>query len=240
MSQQPLFLFSFQPSLDFDFINTSDDILRRAFRMVGAISPDESLTSNQTVQGNIILNTTVKEWQTRHIFLWNIISVSASVTASQSSSVISVTTPVIALESAKLNTGTNQYTPLEVISIADYKSIVSPLDSGDPVLCALDASQASQTLYVWPVPTVTRTIELVCYGRNSDWDAATATGDLPVRFQQALTYSVAAQLGDEYGVPQGERESYRAQAESLLLAARISDRPKATYEFVTGAYSCRR
>lgn len=240
MSQQPLFLFSFQPSLDFDFINTRDDILRRAFRMVGAISPDESLTQNQTIQGSVALNTTVKEWQTRHIFLWNIISVTASITATQSTSVLSVTTPVIALESAKLLTGTNSYDPLEIISIDEYKSIVSPSDVGDPVLCALDAAQSSQTLHVWPVPSTTKTIELVCYGRNKDWDAATATGDLPVRFQQALTYSVAAQMGDEYGIPQGERESYRAQAEALLMAARISDRPKESYEFVTGAYRCRR
>lgn len=236
MSQQPLFLFSFAPSLDYDFINTRDDILRRAFRMVGAISPDESLTSNQTIQGNVALNTTVKEWQTRHIFLWNLISVSVTITATQNNAVLSLLTPVIALESAKLKLGTNQYEPLEVIQMRDFKSIVSPDDVGDPTVCVLNAAESSQTLYVWPTPSVDRVVELVCYGRNKDFDAASATGDLPVRFQQALTYSVAAQIGDEYGIPLQERDRYREQAETLLQSARNSDRPRETNDFVRGAY----
>jgi hypothetical protein len=236
MSQQPLFLFSFAPSLDYDFIATRDDILRRAFRMVGAISPDESLTTNQTVQGSMALNATVKEWQTRHIFLWNLISVSVTISASTNNKALSLLTPVIALESAKLKLGTNQYEPLEVIQMRDFKGILSPADVGDPTVCVLDAAQALQTLYVWPTPTVERIVELVCYGRNKDWDAGSATGDLPSRFQQALTFSVAAQLGDEYGIPLQERDRYRAEAENLLLSARNSDRPRETYDFVRGAY----
>lgn len=220
---------------DYDFIASRNDIMQRAFRMVGALPTGQSLSGEQYQQGALALNEIVKSWQSKRIFLWTLKSLTLNLSAGVASYSLSNDPAVIAIDQAFVQINTDEDRPVRIISWREYQTILDKTDTGDPYYCTID-NQPTPTLYVYPVQTATRVFKYTAITRLQDFDSATSNGGIPVRFQECLTYSLAEALSDEYGVAISERERYERKAKELFREASRSDRDRADYEFVDGAF----
>lgn len=230
---------------DFDWTQTKTEMIARALRICGALMPGDPMTSEMVAQGNEVFQDVIKSWQTDHVLLWTKKEQSVDILATRSS--IDVTTteeiPAIGIESARLVTA-DEDIPLRVITVEQYRGIARKFQPGRPeVVCYevrwLNPGEIEQRLIsVWPVPTEDTTLSYSSIVRARDWDSAndSTAGGMPVRFQKALVYAVAADLADEYGVPLSERQLLKAKADELLALAKMSDRERPTSDVVKGAF----
>lgn len=224
---------------DYDFTNTRSDIINRAFEIVGAKTLGESLSGELSTQGVQCLNTLVKSWQSKNIFLWALQSVSQTLSASTASYVLTSNPAIVALDAAYLVLGSNDDRKCELLSWRQYEDLPDKAASGVPTAVAID-NAASPTLYVYPVPTTTYTLKMLAITKLKDWDTASSGADFPVRWERALIYGLANDLKDSYGLPLGERDRIEAKAATLFNEARQGDRDRSDCNFVQGAFSNRR
>lgn len=57
---------------DYDFNTTRNEIIERAYRIIGKLDPGDTLPGDMMVQAVIALNSLVKSWQSKHVFLWTL------------------------------------------------------------------------------------------------------------------------------------------------------------------------
>jgi hypothetical protein len=219
----------------YDFNQTRTEIIERAYRIIGKFSLGETLGAEMHQQAVIALNSMIKSWQARHIFLWTIKQYSISLSAGvKSYSLAATDPPVYAVDRAYLQID-NDDQILQIASFRQYSDIFDKESTGDPTLIALD-NQVSLTLYVWPVPTQTRTLLYSGIHRLKDFDSSSENPEFPVHYLQAITYGLAYELSSEYGLPLSERQFLKSQFEVAFEEARTGDRERADVEFVEGSY----
>lgn len=221
---------------DYDFNATRNEIIERAFRIIGKLSPGETLSGEMMTQAVIALNSLVKSWQSRHVFLWTLKDFTQTLTTNVASySLASSDPPIYAIDRAYLRIDNND-TRIEVASWRQYWDIQDKTSKGDPTLVALN-TQLAPTLYVWPVPQQTRTIYFTAIVRLKDFDTANGNPDFPSRYIDALTFGLAHSLSFEYGVPLSERKELERQYQSNFQDAKGGERERADFEFCDGAFN---
>lgn len=220
---------------DYDFNLTRNQILERAFRIVGAIGDTASMTAEMYEQGSIALNTLVKGWQADHIFLWTVRQLTQALSIADADYSLSSDPFVVDIEAAALRIS-NTDTPLKVISWRDYFEIENKSAAGDPTHVCLDA-RITPTLYTWPV-TASSGRTLVYRGiiKLADFDSAAGNPDLAIHWLNALSYGTAADLCDEYSIPLTERKYIQDKADRFYSLAKKGDLQKTNFEFVNGAF----
>lgn len=221
---------------DYDFISTRNELISRAFRIIGALSLGETLTAEQLDQGVMTLNAIVLNWQTDRVFVYGLQRVNVSLLAGTDDYTLAKDPPVLAIDRAAILDTGNIESPCRLISWREYQEIPNKTSSGDPTCCCYLPGQTAQTVYVYPVPTRTLTLALLAATRLQDFDAASGDGDIPALYQDALTYAVARDLADEYGIPLKERQLLGAKAFDLYRKMNKHDRDRSDGEFMKGAY----
>ena len=226
---------------DYDFNLTRTQIIDRAFRIIGVLDPDNSevLTGAQYDQGQIALNSLVKSWQTRSIFLWTLVKQTQALTASTASYTLG--NDVMGIDAAYYTQGT-QDIPVEVISYREYESLRQKQSTGNPTTVALGPEITTPTMYIWPILPAGHaglTLTYISVIRLQDMDTASGNADIPQRFINALVYGLADDLADEYGVPLGERQRISSKYEAYFAFAKQSDQEWQEYEFVHSAFMAR-
>lgn len=223
------------PLSDYDFNTTRNEIIERAYRIIGKLPPGEPLSGDMMVQAVIALNSMVKSWQSKHVFLWTLRDFTQTLTANVASYSLAASDPAVyAIDRAYLRID-NIDTRLEVASWRQYWDIENKTSKGDPTLVALD-TQITPTLYVWPVPQQTRTIRFTGIVKLKDFDTANGSADFPVRYVDALTFGLAHALSFEYGIPLPERREIERQYQSNFAEAKGGERDRADLEFCDGAF----
>jgi hypothetical protein len=217
---------------DYDFQSSRNEIIQRAFRIVGALPLGESLSAEQLSQGITALNDMVKSWQTKNIFLWTRRRQTISLTATTASYSVPTDPPFIAIDSAWFVNGSD-LDPLEVISFRKYEDISNKTHPGEPVCVAYDQRS---TVYVWPVPDANGTMNLFTVTTAKDWDTTTATGDFPAKWTEALVFNLAHRLSFEHTLELGEIENIRAMAATTFAEAKKADHGRGQNEFVRSAF----
>lgn len=223
---------------EYDFTNTRNQIIDRAFEIIGVKTLGETLDGESTQQGVLALNTLVKSWQGKNIFLWTLRTVDQTLSAGTEDYLLTSDPAIVAVDTAYI-AGANDDEKLEVLSWRQYQDIPDKASSGRPVAVAIN-NLPSPTLYVYPVPTSTLTLRMLAICKLKDWDSASSGGDFPVRWERALTYCLAADLADSYGLQLGERDRLAQKAERLFIEARQGDRDRTDTPFVEGSYCTRR
>ena len=221
---------------DYNFNVTRTEIIERAYRIIGKLSMGEPLSAEMHLQGVLALNSMVKSWQSKHVFLWTLTQFTQTLTAGQASySLASVEPPVYAIDRAYLRID-DVDRPMEVASWRQYVVISRKVTPGDPSVVALDTSM-NPTMYVWPVPTQTRTMYYTGIVKLKDFDTSGGNPDFPVRYVDALTFGLAHALSFEYGLPISERREIERQYQGAFAEAKGGERERADYEFVDGAFN---
>lgn len=221
---------------DFDFAITRNQLIEAAFRKAGIQAEGAALTAAQLEEGRLALNEIVKFLQTRHLFLWRLEELSVSLTPGVQNYTASGDPAVIAIDKASYDDGSNDV-PVKVMSRRQFFDIPQKDDTGDPILVGVTSPEgaAAPTITVWPIPSIARTLNLLCICKLQDWDTAGGSGDFPSRFQMPLIYELAAYLAEDYKLPAEDRDHLRMMADRYFLDAKRSDRERADDDFVDGA-----
>lgn len=217
---------------DFDWQSSRNDIIQRAFRIVGGLSLGESLTAEQYLQGTIALNDMAKSWQSEKVFLWTIRELDLDFTGGNASYSTATDPPYIAIDRAYWVNGTN-LDPLLVMSYRDYEDISDKATVGSPTVIAYDQRSTS---YIYPVPSADTTIKIFAVTRAKDFDTTTATGDFTPKWSEALIFGLAHRLSFEYPIELGEFDRIKEMADVSFKKAKRTDHGRGERNFVTGAF----
>ncbi|MBL0320562.1 MAG: hypothetical protein IPP74_14900 [Alphaproteobacteria bacterium] len=237
---------------DFDYLATRNEIIADAFEIVGVKRAGQNLTAAQLQQGVTTLQKLVKSWSNKHIFLWSFAKSSFTTSNNQPhytnanglagldlSQAIGLDKASVVVDSIETEV------PLEVISYSHYLDISNKPQTGRPMFIAYqpswDLSDSSllaekhSGFYLWPTPDDNGgsdyEINVLCLFPLKDFDTADGYGNVPARFQRALTYGLAEDLFDKYPGPMNEREFVASKAAQLFREAKLSDvTPETTNE----------
>lgn len=226
---------------DFDYLQTRNEIIEGAFRIVGALPVEQPLSAGLLDQGIKALQLLVKSWSNkqRGIYLWSHNLANFSTAAAQEVYDTALDSTVIGLDKAFVVSG-NDDLELEVISWSKYQSIENKeTATGRPTHIAFK-STPSPSVYVWPSPDAIYTIKGLWIYPLKDFDVSNGSADTPVKYQRALKYGLAEDLFDEYPGPMNERQYIQDKAAELFREARIGDRPEETTNEIEPLYSSRR
>lgn len=225
---------------DYDFNATRNEIIERAYRLIGKFSMGETLSSDMYNQALLALNSMVQSWQSKNVFLWSLKQFTLTLTSSTASYDLGTTDPLVyAIDRAYLRMSETDL-PLEVASFRQYADIYNKTTPGNPQIVAIDnsitVSSSGPTLYVWPVPTQTLTLYYLGIVRLKDFDTASYNYNFPVRYVKALTEGLASELAPEFGLPIAERKEFERKAANSFAEAKSGERERADSEFVEGAF----
>lgn len=219
---------------DYDFNVTRNEIIERAYRIIGKGSMEEPVSAPMYSQAIVALNSMIKSWQSKHVFLWTLKEFSQTLTAGQASySLASLDPAIYAIDRAYTRID-NIDTPVDVASYRQYLDVPDKTSTGDPTIVALDG-QLTPTMYVWPVPQQTRTLRYTGIVKLKDFDAAAGNADFPVRYLEAITFGLAHKLSFEYGLPVQFQRELERQYQAEFGEAKSGERERAEYEFCEGA-----
>ena len=227
---------------DFDYIQTRDEIIEGAFRIIGALSLGQVLTAEMQSQGVSVLNLLIKSWSNEHLFSWSFDETSFVTVADQEAYVSpALDVTIIGLDKAWVvdsNTDIQQY--MEVISYSRYEDIRNKeTSSGVPTHIAYKATP-EPSFYLWPSPDAVYTVKALAVFPLKDLANESDSGDIPVRWQRALKYALAEDLFDEYPGPINEKQLIALKAANLFQKAKNGDRPQETTSEVESLFPMRR
>ena len=207
---------------DFDYVATRNEIIEGAFRIVGALEPDQSLTAEMLAQGIKALQLLIKSWANKHVFLWSYNQDSFSTVVGDITYTSSLDQSILGIDKAYV-VDSNDDIPIEVISYSRYLDIVNKeTNTGRPLAIAYKPTP-DPSIYVWPEPDAVYTVKFLKIVPLQDFDSASTTGDLPVEFHRALKYGLAEDLFDEYPGPINERLYVQKKAKDLFDEAKNND-----------------
>lgn len=219
---------------DYNFNVTRNEIIERAYRIIGKLSVGDTMSAEMLSQALVAMNSMIKSWQSKNVFLWTIKEFTLPLLASTKSYVAPTDPPIYAIDQAYLRL-TNDDQRIQVASWRQYVDIWDKDSTGDPQVVAL-STDITPTIYVWPVPTTSRTLYYTGIVKLKDFDTAGGNPDFPVRYVEAITYGLAHKLSSEYGLPIAERRELERQFQQEFAEAKGGERERADLEFVDGAF----
>ena len=227
-------------SSEYDFNLTRNQIIQRAFRIVGALSLGEVLSAEQSTQAVEALNTIVKEWTNYQIHLWTQIEENFLTEIGDYQYNFALNPGIQGVEKAWIRDASGTDTPLEIITWSQFADIPEKAETGKPTHIALCFSMSNDPtdpkFMVWPVPDAEYEIHVRLIRTLKDMDSSSGNPDAPQKALKALIYALADDLADEYPIPMAERERISRKAASLFAALRGADVTVSDCDFVKGAY----
>lgn len=225
----------------FDYIATRNELIRDALEIVGALDTYEPMTAEMLAQGVRSLQLLTKHWNNKHVFLWAHNQFLFSTVAAQEVYTSELDPEIIGIDKAYVrNVGELEDIPLEVISWSEYWDIQDKeTDTGRPKVLAFKSTPAP-SVYLWPNPDDSYTVRGLAVYALEDFDSASGSGDIPVRFQQALLYGLADKLFDKYPGSMNSRQFIESKAAQYFAEAKAADIPSETTSEVAPLYSNRR
>jgi len=180
------------------------------------------------------LNEMVLSWQSDNIFIWTLVEIEITLAPATATYITPTATPIIGIESAFLRLSDSDI-PLAILSMRQYEEVYNKGATGQPDSILYTPTEPP-TITCWPVPDTAGTIACLAITRQQDFDSSSDTGGFPSRWNEALSYNLAARLCDEFPIPLNERVYLVAKAEKFLARARLGNREKPTEDFVKGAF----
>lgn len=95
-------------------------------------------------------------------------------------------------------------TEVTLIGEADYRGLSNKGSSGPVNQIYYQPTLTNGTLYVWPTGGVDKLI-LICQPLADDFDTASNNPQFPIEWANALVWTLASELGPEYGISRDEQ-----------------------------------
>lgn len=199
-------------------------LITRAYRILGNLTPPYVPTDDQLTQGLIALNGMLKGWQADGINLYRQEQVSWSVPAGvgYAGTPYQPTPRIMGLEEARwvVQPAPNLYErQMGIYSYIDYMQLPNKLSntpSGPSVIC-FDKQDTVSNIYVWPLPTNGGTINATIGRVVNDVNTVDDTLDFPDEWTEGAVYNLADRLMDDTAMSNSDPQT--AQRIALHAAA---------------------
>ncbi|PWT71036.1 MAG: hypothetical protein C5B60_11460 [Chloroflexi bacterium] len=174
---------------------TVSDLIHSSARLIGAIAAGETLETNELNDAFISLNQMIASWNTEGLSTAGRMPVTVAVTTANS-----YTLPVrpIKIDAANVAiSGINA--PLEIVDAAGWEAISEKGAIAifvQKIFC--DYQYPTSTVYLWPTPRLSGTLELFVYAPIAAFVTVNDTINLPPGYEQALRFNFAVNLLPEY------------------------------------------
>lgn len=192
-------------------------ILRRALRLIHAVDPGENLEAAEAQDGLEVLNAMLDSWRLDGLMAYDIERVVFSITASTQSYTLGpggtwsttalfgagTTRPVKIHHLGLLDTSSDPdlETPMEPMSNAEYQALrLKGTTSSWPTRYNYSPSVPLGTVFLWPSPTVNRSVAAYLWRSLTKWATVQTNLTLPEGYEEAIVYNLCPRLAPEYGV----------------------------------------
>jgi hypothetical protein len=211
---------------------TARDIIVFCLRKISAISIGQDPAENEVDPVILELNMMLKEWEARGPHLWRQTEGSVTLTTNTPSYSLVTGNPLRLIEVRYRYPPTSDPTsqrdlPMEPMTREQYKTLPVKLTNGSPpTQWYFDPQELTQTLYVWPVPSVVAgdTIVYTYQRRFQIIRSLNDSIDIPEEWLSTVAYNLAARLVMTYGVETKTGDTILATAADLLIKAKSFDR----------------
>ena len=198
-----------------------DDVIEQAFEQIGG----QPISGEEARSARIALNLLLTEWQNRGVLLWKLsdeirILLSGQTEYTLDSKIIDSLQTTISVNSNDLE--------MNRITYQDYMKLPDKTQTGRPTQFAFLRGKDNVTMYVWPTPDQTYTMNLLAMTRvESVTASAIQTGDVPFRFLPPLVDGLAYKMSTRRpGVDPSRISFLKQQYEESFAFALEEDRQR--------------
>lgn len=202
---------------------TARDFITDAYRKINVVAQDETMDADQADVGLRALDRLLKSWQNRGYLLWSV----ASQTLTLVEGAAQTLDPVRPLRilSARFQQSSSEL-PMTEMTRDEYDYLPVKNVVGTPTQFYYDRQRESAVFYIWPTSNTGGVINITFEREVEDQTSLDAAPDVPGEWWEALVYSLAARLADNYS---RDAPYVRQRAEEELRLALASDREGSVY-----------
>lgn len=186
-----------------DFTLSNNEIVAKAFNILGVGSEGEPISARMYEDGTLSLNLLIKTWGAQ-AHLWTMTEGSLALVASQASYSVTAPKPMRILSMRRLVTASGIETPLMELSRQEYFDLPNKTIESIPTSFYYDPRTTSGTIYLWPTASTATaadmSLRLTYLRKMEDMDSTADEADLPQEWLQALIWNLALDLMTEYPV----------------------------------------
>jgi hypothetical protein len=198
-----------------------DDVIEQAFEQIGG----QPISGEEARSARIALNLLLTEWQNRGVLLWKLSDEVQTLESGQTeytldSKIIDSLQTTISVNSNDLE--------MNRITYQDYMKLPDKTQTGRPTQFAFLRGKDRVTMYVWPSPDQTYTMNLLAMTRvESVTASAIQTGDVPFRFLPPLVDGLAYKMSTRRpGIDPSRISFLKQQYEESFAFALEEDRQR--------------
>lgn len=184
-----------------------------ALLMIGVASAEQPISAFMAENARDALNSMLDSWSTEKLLTYSRPKIPLVLVPGRASYTWGVTTPPcdipreppVKLELALLtveDTVPGLEWELQILDQYAYEAGISikQLSSSQPNAVYLDPTQPVATLYVWPLPDLPHTLQLLPWMAHSPYGGWDDVLEWPSGYQRALTWNLALELAPQYAV----------------------------------------
>jgi hypothetical protein len=214
---------------------TSQSLIDRAARLVGAVNSGVSCTAAESADGLIALNAMLEAWQIEKLDVYAFVDTAYSLVAATSSYTVgpagnfALTPRPYKIEECFVRVSGIDY-PVDLLTAEQWFAIPIKTDTATyPDRAYYEPTLPTGTLIVYPVPSAVSSLHIVTWQVVSNLAALSTTISLPPGYERAITYNLAIEwAGTEFGLPPSNDVRKIAQ-DSLAAIQRANHRPILNY-----------
>lgn len=184
---------------------TGRDWVASSLRKIGVLGTGESMDASQATEGLATLNQMLESWSIEGLVIHAITS-EAPLTLTPSDGTVTmgtsgnITTRPVSIEKALIRSGTTDYPPLRLLSLAEFAAIPDKSTQSEiPSALYDDGGYPQRTLTLYPVPSAANSLVLFTKRQLTQIATLDTEISLPPGYERALVYNGAIDLAPEYG-----------------------------------------
>ena len=180
--------------------STVNDLIHSSMRLIGAIAAGETLETNELNDALVSLNQMLSSWNTEGASLVGRQRMQVNVGFSNSYAlpqrpvkIDAASTSISGVDSA-----------LELVDSAGWEAIPVPEKAMQSIFIRklyCDYLYPNSTVYIWPTPRQSGSLEMWIYAVNPQFANLTDTITMPEGYEAGLRWNLALNLAPEYGRP---------------------------------------
>jgi len=203
-----------------------DRLIRRAFQMAGLLEAAQSAEGDDVALASDILGMELLSLQTEGVVVTWAERTTLALVASTAGYTFPTDTLDVAIDPSNI-AGTivpsaGSETPVSVMSRAEYLALPNKDMEGTPTRVLIERLSSVAATF-WPVPADTSSFRYAKVRFPRDMDTGARTLDLSRRWQKAICFAMAYQLGLAKSIPLDRVAFLRGEAEKARKAAILSD-----------------
>jgi hypothetical protein len=179
---------------------TVSDLIHSSMRLIGAIAAGETLETTELNDAFVSLNQMLSSWNTegaslvaRQRLLVNVSTTNFYALPQRPVKIDAASTSISGVDSA-----------LDIVDSAGWEAIPVPEKQMQSIFIRrlyCDYGFPSSTVYLWPTPRMSGTLELWIYATMPQFASVDSVISLPEGYEAGLRFNLAIALAPEYGRP---------------------------------------